>query len=398
MNLCELAPEYIRAISPYQPGKPISELAREMGMDERFIIKLASNENPLGTSPLALEAMSKALEEVALYPDGSGFELKAALSRRYGVTSSQIVLGNGSNDVLELAARVFLKPGASAVYSQHAFAVYPLVTQAVGASGISVPAINYGHDLDAMLDAVTPETRIVFIANPNNPTGTLLTPSAVLRFLERVSQDVLVVLDEAYNEYLPNSVKADSIGWLKRFPNLLITRTFSKAYGMAGVRVGFGLAHEEVSGLMNRVRQPFNVNSIGLAGATAALEDVEFVKRSYALNQAGMLQITTGLRQLGIEYIPSYGNFLSFRVPGDVKAVNQSLLKQGVIVRPIGIYEMPQHLRVTIGLESENRKFLKSLEVALGISPEMPFEINQAEAVPEMFPETNPETVTGESA
>jgi histidinol-phosphate aminotransferase len=342
--------------------------------------------------------MSKALDEVALYPDGSGFELKAALSQRYGVTSSQIVLGNGSNDVLELAARVFLKPGASAVYSQHAFAVYPLVTQAVGASGISVPAINYGHDLDAMLDAVTPETRIVFIANPNNPTGTLLTPSAVLRFLERVSQDVLVVLDEAYNEYLPSTVKADSIGWLKRFPNLLITRTFSKAYGMAGVRVGFGLAHEEVSGLMNRVRQPFNVNSIGLAGAVAALEDVEFVKRSYALNQAGMLQITTGLRQLGIEYIPSYGNFLSFRVPGDVKAVNQSLLKQGVIVRPIGIYEMPQHLRVTVGLESENRKFLRSLEVALGISPEMPFDINQAEAAPEMFPEADPKIATGESA
>src|SRR5690349_2109649 len=392
MNLCELAPEYIRAISPYQPGKPISELAREMGIDPRFIVKLASNENPLGTSPLALEAMSKALNEVALYPDGSGFELKAALSQRYGVASGQIVLGNGSNDVLELAARVFLKPGASAVYSQHAFAVYPLVTQAVGASGISVPAINYGHDLDAMLDAVTPETRIVFIANPNNPTGTLLAPSAVLRFLERVSPDVLVILDEAYNEYLPSSVKADSIGWLKRFPNLLITRTFSKAYGMAGVRVGFGLAHEEVSGLMNRVRQPFNVNSIGLAGAAAALEDVEFVKRSYALNQAGMLQITTGLRQLGIEYIPSYGNFLSFRVPGDVKAVNQSLLKQGVIVRPIGIYEMPQHLRVTIGLESENRKFLRSLGIALGISPEMPFEINQAEAAPEMFPEADPKT------
>jgi histidinol-phosphate aminotransferase len=398
MNLCELAPEYIRAISPYQPGKPISELAREMGMDERFIIKLASNENPLGTSPLALEAMSKALNEVALYPDGSGFELKAALSRRYGVASGQIVLGNGSNDVLELAARVFLKPGASAVYSQHAFAVYPLVTQAVGASGIYVPARNYGHDLDAMLDAVTPETRIVFIANPNNPTGTLLEPSAVLRFLERVSPDVLVVLDEAYNEYLPSSVKADSIGWLKRFPNLLITRTFSKAYGMAGVRVGFGLAHEEVSGLMNRVRQPFNVNSIGLAGAVAALEDVEFVKRSYALNQAGMLQITTGLRQLGIEYIPSYGNFLSFRVPGDVKAVNQSLLKQGIIVRPIGIYEMPQHLRVTVGLESENRKFLKSLEIALGISPEMPFGIEQREAAPETSSEASPEIATGGSA
>lgn len=367
MNLCDLAPEYIRAISPYQPGKPISELAREMNMQESAIIKLASNENPLGTSPLALEAMTEALNQVALYPDGSGFDLKEALSKRYGVASTQIVLGNGSNDVLELAARVFLKPGAAAVYSQHAFAVYPLVTQAVGASGISVRAHSYGHDLDAMLHAVTPETRIVFIANPNNPTGTLLPAAEVLRFLQRVSSDVLVVLDEAYNEYLPASVKGDSVSWLQRFPNLLITRTFSKAYGMAGIRVGFGLAHEEVSGLMNRVRQPFNVNSIGLAGAVAALDDVEFVKRSYALNQAGMLQITTGLRQLGIEYIPSYGNFLSFKLPEkySVKAVNESLLKQGVIVRPIGIYEMPQHLRVTVGLESENQKFLDSLETAL---------------------------------
>jgi len=367
MNLCDLAPEYIRAISPYQPGKPISELAREMNMQESAIIKLASNENPLGTSPLALEAMTQALNQVALYPDGSGFDLKEALSKRYGVCGAQIVLGNGSNDVLELAARVFLKPGAAAVYSQHAFAVYPLVTQAVGASGIPVRAHDYGHDLDAMLDAVTPETRIVFIANPNNPTGTLLPAAEVLRFLQRVSSDVLVVLDEAYNEYLPASVRADSISWLQHFPNLLITRTFSKAYGMAGIRVGFGLAHEEVSGLMNRVRQPFNVNSIGLAGAVAALDDVEFVKRSYALNQAGMLQLTTGLRQLGIEYIPSYGNFLSFRLPEKYSArvVNESLLKQGVIVRPIGIYEMPQHLRVTVGLESENQKFLSSLETAL---------------------------------
>jgi histidinol-phosphate aminotransferase len=367
MNLCDLAPEYIRAISPYQPGKPISELAREMNMEESSIIKLASNENPLGTSPLALKAMTEALNQVALYPDGSGFDLKEALSERYGVSSTQIVLGNGSNDVLELAARVFLKPGAAAVYSQHAFAVYPLVTQAVGASGISVRALKYGHDLDAMLHAVTPETRIVFIANPNNPTGTLLPATEVLRFLQRVSSDVLVVLDEAYNEYLPASVKGDSVSWLQRFPNLLITRTFSKAYGMAGIRVGFGLAHEDVSGLMNRVRQPFNVNSIGLAGAVAALNDVEFVKRSYALNQAGMLQITTGLRQLGIEYIPSYGNFLSFRLPekNSARIVNESLLKQGVIVRPIGIYEMPQHLRVTVGLESENEKFLSSLETAL---------------------------------
>ncbi len=366
MNVCDLALEYIHSITPYQPGKPISELVREMGLDEQSIVKLASNENPLGTSPLALEAMAEALKEVTRYPDGNGFELKTALSKQYAVDSAQIVLGNGSNDVLELAARVFLRPGASAIYSQHAFAVYPLVTQAVGANGISVPAKNYGHDLDAMLDAATPETRVVYIANPNNPTGTFLAAADLLRFLKRISPDVLVVLDEAYNEYLPKASKTNSIAWLNRFPNLLITRTFSKIYGMAGIRIGFGLAHAHVAGLMNRIRQPFNVNSIGLSGALAAINDVEFVKRSCALNQAGMLQITTGLRQLRLKYIPSYGNFLSFCVSnGKAITVYQRLLKQGVIVRPIGIYEMPQHLRVTIGLESENQKFLQSLENAI---------------------------------
>ena len=369
MNLCDLAPEYIHSIAPYQPGKPISELAREMGLDESSIIKLASNENPFGTSPLALEAMEKALNEVMRYPDGNGFELKNALSEKYAVNSDQIVLGNGSNDVLELAARIFLKPGTSAVFSQHAFAVYPLVTQATGATGIVVPAKNYGHDIDAMLDAITPETRIVFIANPNNPTGTFLPAPDILRFLKRVSRDVLVILDEAYNEYLPDISRVDTIRWLDSFPNLLITRTFSKIYGMAGIRIGFGFSHPRVSGLMNRIRQPFNVNSIGLSGALAAINDTEFVKRSYALNQAGMLQISTGLRRLGLTYIPSYGNFLSFRVEnGKTDAVYQHLLKKGVIVRPIGIYEMPEFLRVTVGLESENHKFLESLESAVKVS------------------------------
>ena len=366
MNLCDLSPEYIHSIAPYQPGKPISELAREIGLDESSIIKLASNENPLGTSPLALEAMENALNEVMRYPDGNGFELKNSLSKKYAVNSDQIVLGNGSNDVLELAARVFLNPGTSAVFSQHAFAVYPLVTQATGATGIVVPAKNYGHDIDAMLDAITPDTRIVFIANPNNPTGTFVPAPDVLRFLEHIPRDVLVILDEAYNEYLPDTSRVDTIKWLDIFPNLLITRTFSKIYGMAGVRIGFGLAHAQLSGLMNRIRQPFNVNSIGLAGALAAINDTEFVKRSYALNQAGMLQITTGLRQLGLTYIPSYGNFLSFKVEnGKTAAVYQYLLQRGIIVRPIGIYEMPEFLRVTVGLASENNKFLQLLESAI---------------------------------
>ena len=368
MNLCDFAPEYIRSIQPYQPGKPISELAREIGLDESYIIKLASNENPLGTSPLALDAMINTLHDIALYPDGSGYELKAALSKRYGVDPAQIILGNGSNDVLDLAARVFLKPGAAAVYSQHAFAVYPLVVQMIGANGIAVPARDYGHDLPAMLDAITPETRIVFIASPNNPTGTLSGEDELLCFMERVSRDVLVVMDEAYYEYLPEANKPDSIKWLKQFSNLLITRTFSKVYGLAGVRVGFGLTHPDVANLMNRVRQPFNVSSIGLAGALAALQDAEFVQKSYALNRAGMLQLTDGFRKMGVEYIPSYGNFISFRVKGDAAntpKVYQSLLRQGVIVRPLGIYEMPNHLRVTVGLESQNKRFLESLEQAL---------------------------------
>ncbi|MCE7915470.1 MAG: histidinol-phosphate transaminase [Nitrosomonas sp. PRO4] len=369
MNLCDFAPEYIRSIQPYQPGKPISELAREMGVDEAHVIKLASNENPLGTSPLALDAMITALHDVALYPDGSGYELKTALSKRYDVASEQIILGNGSNDILDLAARVFLKPGAAAVYSQHAFAVYPLVVQMIGAIGISVPARDFGHDLHAMLDAITPETRIVFIASPNNPTGTLSSENELFQFMERVSHDVLVVMDEAYYEYLPEANKPDSIEWLGKFPNLLITRTFSKIYGLAGVRIGFGLTHPDVANLMNRVRQPFNVSSIALVGALAGLQDGEFVQKSYALNRAGMLQLSDGFRKLGIEYIPSYGNFISFQVPGDANntlKVYQSLLRQGIIVRPLGIYEMPHHLRVTVGLESENKRFLESLENALG--------------------------------
>ncbi len=369
MNLCDFVPENIRLIQPYQPGKPISELAREIGLDASTIIKLASNENPLGVSPLALDAMINAMQNVALYPDGSGFELKAALSRHYDVKPEQIILGNGSNDVLDLAARIFLKPGASAVYSQHAFAVYPLVVQITGAHGIQVPARDYGHDLPAMLDAIKSETRIVFIANPNNPTGTISNTDDLYRFIGRVSRDVLIVLDEAYYEYLPEINKTNSIQWLKEFPNLVVTRTFSKIYGLAGARIGFAIAHPDVADLMNRVRQPFNVSSIGLVGALAALNDSEFVQKSYALNRAGMLQLTDGFRKLNIEFIPSVGNFISFCIEGDaanIPKVYQSLLHQGIIIRPLGIYEMPHHLRVTIGLASENERFLHALEYALG--------------------------------
>jgi histidinol-phosphate aminotransferase len=364
MDLCELAPSCIRAIAPYQPGKPIAELAREMGLGEQSIVKLASNENPLGASPRALAAIEKHLAGIARYPDGNGFELKSALAERYGVTREQIVLGNGSNDVLELAARAFLSPGTSAVYSQHAFAVYPLATQAAGARGIEAPARDYGHDLRPMLEALDDDTRVTFIANPNNPTGTLLAAADLLRFLEEAPRSMLVVLDEAYTEYLPGEARADSIGWIRRFPNLLVTRTFSKAYGLAGLRVGFALAHPEVADMLNRVRQPFNVNSLAQAAAIAALGDEEHLRRSVEINRAGMRQLADGFRRLDIAYIPSFGNFVSFRI-GNATGMYQSLLRKGVIVRPVANYSMPEHLRVSIGLEHENARFLQALEQSL---------------------------------
>ena len=365
MSICDLAPSYIRSIAPYQPGKPIAELAREFGIAEASIIKLASNENPLGVSPKAQAAMRNVLGGLALYPDGNGFELKQALSQHLSVGMDQLVLGNGSNDVLELAARAFLAPENSAVYAQHAFAVYPLVVQAMGCKGIEVPAKNFGHDLDAMAKAVRPDTRIVFVANPNNPTGTLAPAAAMQRFIAALPAQVLVVLDEAYNEYLRPEHRSDSLSWLKKHPNLLITRTFSKVYGLAGLRVGYAVGSVGVADLLNRVRQPFNVNSMSLAAAAAALDDHDFVRRSYELNLAGMEQLTAGLKTLGLEYIPSYGNFVTVKV-GDAKAVNLALLKSGVIVRPVAGYGLPDYLRVTIGTAAENARFLASLKAAVG--------------------------------
>ena len=364
MNYSDLAPPYIRAIAPYQPGKPISELERELGITG--IVKLASNENPLGCSPLAVAAMHEAIKTIALYPDGNGFELKDALSKRYGVEHSNIMLGNGSNDMLELAARAFLTVGDKAIYSDHAFAVYPLATQAVGGVGVSVPAINFGHDLKAMLKiAVEQKAKLVFIANPNNPTGTFLSAADLLEFMRALPPHILVVLDEAYNEFLPAECRYDSVSWLKEFPNLIISRTFSKAYGLAGLRVGYAFAHAQVADMINRVRQPFNVNSMAQAAAVAELRDEAFVKQTHELNQRGMKRITDGLTQLGLGYIPSYGNFVSFKI-ANAANVYRRLLELGVIVRPIASYDMPDYLRVSIGLETENQKFLSALKQTLG--------------------------------
>lgn len=364
MNLSELAPEYIRDIAPYQPGKPTSELARELGLDPAAIIKLASNENPLGVSPKALAAMQKVLPELALYPDGNGFELKTAIAKKFHVQHDNIVLGNGSNDILELAARTFLTAGESAVYSQHAFAVYPLVVKAMGARGIEVPAKNFGHDLDAMVAAIEPSTKLLFIANPNNPTGTFIDPKLLHAAIKRVPSRVLVLIDEAYTEYLPPEQRADTARWIEAMPNLIVSRTFSKAYGLAGLRVGYGLGNAEVIGLMNRVRQPFNVNQLALTGAAAALNDEEFLARGLDNNQRGMKQMIEGFKQLGLDYIPSFGNFVCVKV-GAAGPVFQKLLKQGVIVRPIASYGMPEYLRISIGTPAENERFLKALAQVL---------------------------------
>ena len=364
-RLAAQPPEYVQRLSPYVPGKPIDELAREYGLAESDIVKLASNENPRGPSARVREAIAAAAAGVTRYPDGNGFALKKVLAARYGVTLDQVVLGNGSNDILELATQAFLRPGDEAVYSMHAFAVYPLATQARGGKGIAVPARALGHDLPAMRAAITPRTRMVFVANPNNPTGTWLTPDAVREFIASVPADVLVVLDEAYNEYLSPEQRANSAAWLTDHPHLLISRTFSKAYGLAGLRVGYGLASAFVADMLNRVRQPFNVNSVAQAAAIAALADTEYVDESARLNRAGLAQLIKGLDSLGIAHVPSHGNFLLARV-GDAARIYEALLRQGVIVRPVANYGLPEHLRISVGLPAENERFLTALRSALG--------------------------------
>ncbi|WP_133647879.1 histidinol-phosphate transaminase [Paraburkholderia flava] len=361
-------PSYVRAIAPYIAGKPISEVAREFGLDEARIVKLASNENPLGMPPSAQQAMVKAASELGRYPDANAFELKAALSERYDVPADWITLGNGSNDILELAAHAFVEKGQSIVYAQYSFAVYALATQGLGARAVVVPAVKYGHDLDAILAAIDDDTRLVFVANPNNPTGTFLDGAQIDAFLAKVPRHVAVVLDEAYTEYLPAEQRYDSIAWVRRYPNLLVSRTFSKAFGLAGLRVGFAIAQPELTDLLNRLRQPFNVNTLAQAAAIAALNDKAFLEKSAALNAQGYRQLTSAFDRLGLEYVPSSGNFVLVRVGNDDGAgsrVNIELLKQGVIVRPVGNYGLPQWLRITIGLPEENDAFIVALEKIL---------------------------------
>ena len=361
MNACDQALPNITALKPYQPGKPIEELERELGLSN--IIKLTSNENPLGPSKSALNAIVQASKELTRYPDGNGFSLKAALAKHVQLTSDQITLGNGSNDVLELLARTFVSSNDEVIFSQYAFAVYPLVTQAIGAKAVIAPASDFGHDLDAMTTLISEKTKLIFIANPNNPTGTALAPKQVETFLKQVPESVIVVLDEAYVEY--TTQQFNTVAWLAGYPNLVITRTFSKAYGLAALRVGYSLSSPEIADCLNRIRQPFNVNSLALVAAVAALADKDYVEQSRQLNEAGLKQYVTGFEQLGLTYIPSKGNFITVYVKRNADSIYQSLLQQGVIVRPIANYGLPQHLRISVGLEEENQRCLDALAMAL---------------------------------
>ena len=360
-----LANQGVQKLSPYQTGKPIDELKRELGLDD--IVKLASNENPLGCSPLAVKAITAEMNQIGRYPDGNGFNLKHAIQQKFGFDLNRMTLGNGSNDILELVARAFIAQGQSAVYSQHAFAVYPLAVQAVGGLGIEVPAKNFGHDLDAMAAAITPNTKVVFIANPNNPTGTWFSRRVFESFMAQVPESVLVVLDEAYVEYVTDDDFMNGFDYVNQYPNLLVSRTFSKAYGLASLRVGYAIASPDVTNILNRVRQPFNVNSFALAAAAASLQDDNFVAQSRELNSAGMNQLEAGLTALGLAYIPSKANFIAFDTGRAGVPVFNALLQQGVIVRPVANYGMPTYLRVSIGLESENARFLAALKQVLNV-------------------------------
>lgn len=355
-----LATGGVQGLTPYQPGKPIDELERELGISN--IVKLASNENPLGPSQMVLDALQAQFRDLTRYPDGNGFVLKQALSEHLGVAQDQLTLGNGSNDTLDLIARAYLGPGSEAIFSEYAFAVYPIATQAAGATAVVTPAKNWGNDLDAIKAAITGKTRVIFLANPNNPTGTWFNRAAFESFIADVPEQVLVVLDEAYCEYVEDPTYPKGLDYLGRYPNLIVTRTFSKAYGLASLRVGYSVSNPQIADVINRVRNPFNVDSFALAAATTALSDKDYIARSVALNREGYQHITAALAERGLSFIPSVGNFVSVDFARDAAPIYQALLHEGVIVRPMAAYKMPTFLRVSIGLPEENARFLQALD------------------------------------
>ena len=362
----------VRKLAPYEPGMPLDELQRRLGV--KNAIKLASNENPLGISPKVRAALEGATHQdnLALYPDGAGFRLKKKLAALHGVAPECITLGNGSNDILEFIARVFLGPGRAAMFSRHAFAVYPIATQAQSAEAVIVPALPadsampYGHDLAGFEKHLRPDVTVIFIANPNNPTGTWLDPAALEAYLAKVPPRVIVVLDEAYWHYQDPKLRPPVEAWLKKYPNLVVARTFSKIYGLASLRVGYSLSHPSVADLMNRVRQPFNNNSLALVAGEVALDDDEFVKKSVELNTRERARLESELKKLGCVTLPSQANFLAIGFGRDAAPIHQGLLEKGVIVRPMKSYEMPTFLRVTVGTADENTRFLAALREVLG--------------------------------
>lgn len=358
-----LAMPYVQKLSPYVPGKPIEELQRELGLSD--IIKLASNENPLGPSPKVLDAIKKEIAHLTLYPDGNGFVLKQAIAQKFSLQLAQITLGNGSNDVLDLIARAYLGPGRDAVYSQYGFAVYPISTQSVGARGIEVAARDYGHDLEAMAAAITPTTSVVFVANPNNPTGTWFTKAQLDAFLQQVPKRVIVALDEAYTEYVDEAEFPNGFDYLAAHANLVVTRTFSKAYGLAGLRVGYSVSNPQIADALNRVRQPFNVDSLALVAASTALLDDDYLNQSRTVNHAGLKLLEAGFERLGLSYIPSVGNFITVHFDRPAQPIYQALLQHGVIVRPVANYGMPHSLRISVGTPAENQRFLDALSTVL---------------------------------
>ena len=349
----------VQGLHPYQPGKPLAELEREYGISNA--IKLASNENPLGPSPAIKGVIEQTIAELARYPDGNGFALKNRLVQDLDVAQSSITLGNGSSDIIEFAIRAFASRGDEVVFSQFSFAMYPILTQMVGAKGIVVPATDWGHDLSVMLACISDNTKLVFIANPNNPTGTWLKTADIEAFLKEVPKQVIVIVDEAYFEYVQEADYTTTIALIDRFPNLIVTRTFSKAYGLAGLRIGYGVSHPAIADILNRVRPPFNTNSMALVAAEVSLNDVAHRQQSVDLNRRGMQQLEAGFRSLDLEFIPSVGNFIAVNVKRKDTEIFEKLLRLGVIVRPVGNYEMHNMIRVTVGLEAENSRFLDAL-------------------------------------
>jgi histidinol-phosphate aminotransferase len=358
----QTANQFICDLQPYQIGTPIEQVARERGIEPGGIVKLASNESPLGPSPKALAAAEAALRGIHRYPEQH--DLIAALAARFDLDSRWLIIGNGSNDIIDLIARTYLDAGDESVMSQYGFAMYHNAIQSVGAATVTVPAKEYGHDLNAMLAAITPQTKVVWIANPNNPTGTFIAYDRLKAFMDATPKEVTVVLDEAYYEYLHPDDRADTLHWPVDYPNLIVLRTFSKIYGLAGLRVGYGVASKEVADLLNRVRLPFNVAGVSVAAATTALDDEDFVKRNYEMNLEGRKRVLDGLETLGVQCLPAYGNFVTFKT-GDARGAYEGLLGQGIIVRPLKPYGLDEWLRVSVGLPAENERFLAALEQIL---------------------------------